>query len=280
MRRIDVPKLDIVPAPGPAPMLQWIEIAQLVIDEAYQRDLGPRNWAAIRRIAEDFHWSRFSPVFCAPVEGGAFAIIDGQHRTHAAAMCGFKSVPCQVVQMSGDEQAQAFHTVNGAVTAVTIWNLFRAELAAGNPEAGALVAMAQAAGCSIATANAAAKNKKPGTIFFIQGIKALHAKHGDTLRQALAMVRGDEVFGDNVELWGGHILEPVLTALCERPRTIARRDFPSLLAEFDIFTVIDEIAEYRRRRLRGGLVVATGKELLRQKLIEFMDSRMPARVAA
>lgn len=68
MRRIEIPTVDFEAVPGPAPMLQWIEIKDLVIDEAYQRDLTPRNWAAIRRIAANFKWSRFSPVFCAPVE--------------------------------------------------------------------------------------------------------------------------------------------------------------------------------------------------------------------
>ena len=237
MRRIEVPSLGITPDPGPAPMLQWIEIQSLVVDEAYQRDLGPRNWAAIRRIAENFKWSRFSPVFCAPVEGGAFAIIDSQHRTHAAAMCGFKTVPCQVVQMEASEQANAFSAVNGAVTAITGFNLFRAEIASGNAEAIALVALAERAGCAVATANAAAKNKKPGTIFFLSGIKDLFRRHGDVLEAALRVVRRAEFWRDEVELWGGNIC-------------------------------------------RGNLVAMTGREALRQRWLEYLDERLPERVAA
>ena len=41
--------------------------------------------AHLRRIAEQFDWRLFAPVIVAPIEGGLFAVIDGQHRTHAAA---------------------------------------------------------------------------------------------------------------------------------------------------------------------------------------------------
>ena len=116
--------------PGSAPILQWVKIVDLVVDDRYQRDLKFGNWKAIRRIAQNFKWSRFSPVFVAPVEGGKFAIIDGQHRTHAAAICGFSEVPCQVVHMSRDEQAAAFAAVNGLVTKVTLWNIYKAALVA------------------------------------------------------------------------------------------------------------------------------------------------------
>ena len=103
--------------PGPAPMLQWIDIELLVVDESYQRELRADNMKAIRRIAERFDWSKFSTVHVAPIEGGRFAIIDGQHRTHAAAACGFSQVPCQVTPMDRTRQAAAFAAINGlAVT--------------------------------------------------------------------------------------------------------------------------------------------------------------------
>lgn len=281
MRRIDVPKLGIEPDPGPAPMLQWIEIEALVVDEAYQRDLGPRNWAAIRRIAENFKWSRFSPVFVAPVEGGAFAIIDGQHRSHAAAMCGFKSVPCQVVQMQRDEQANAFSAVNGNVTAITGFNLFRAEIASGDPDAVALVATVESAGCKVATSNSAAVSKKPGVIFFLVGIKDLHRRHGETLGRALKIVRKAEYWKSEAELWGSNIMYPTLQALCERGDILGHPKFASSFERFDIWTEIERIAETRRRRLRGNLVTMTGREALRQRWLEYLDVEIgQARAAA
>ena len=125
--RVDRPA-DV--APGSAPQLAWLDIASLVVDESYQRDLKPQGWRAIRTIAAHFRWSMFSPVFVAPVEGGLYAIIDGQHRTHAAAICGFSQVPCQIVQMTRTEQAAAFAAVNGTVTQVSAGQIFKAALAA------------------------------------------------------------------------------------------------------------------------------------------------------
>jgi hypothetical protein len=280
MRKIDVSPMDIEPNPGPAPMLQWIEITQLVVDETYQRDLSPRNWAAIRRIAEDFKWSRFSPVFCAPVEGGAFAIIDGQHRTHAAALCGFKSVPCQVVQMERDEQANAFSAVNGNVTAITGFNLFRAEIASGNPEAVALVALAQSAGCAVSTANASAKAKKPGVIYFLGGIKDLFRRHGAVLGSALTLLRQAEYWRDEAELWGGNICRPTLQALCERPEALADPRFRAVIEGFDVWSETEKLADIRKRRLRSNLVAMTGQEALRQRWLEYIDERFPERRVA
>src|SRR5690606_16959607 len=74
---------------------------------------------------------RFAPVLCAPIEGGLYSIIDGQHRVHAAAMCGVEAVPCQIVQIDKQEQAASFAAVNGNVTKITAFNLLKAALAAG-----------------------------------------------------------------------------------------------------------------------------------------------------
>src|ERR1700722_8255050 len=81
--------------PGPVPMLQWVEVGELVIDSSYQRAIGRRGTINIKGIAENFDWSKFAPVIVAPVEGGKFAVVDGQHRTTAAMLRGVESVPCQ-----------------------------------------------------------------------------------------------------------------------------------------------------------------------------------------
>ena len=75
-------------SPGPAPFLEWIEINKLVVDVTYQREIGRRGATNVNQIAENFDWSKFAPVIVAPVEGGQFAIVDGQHRTTAAMLRG------------------------------------------------------------------------------------------------------------------------------------------------------------------------------------------------
>ena len=135
----------------PAPMLEWLPIRKLVVDDRYQRPLTGTSWAAIRKIAGAFHWSRFAPVLVAPVEGGLYAIIDGQHRTHAAALCGFTSVPAMAVHMTAREQASAFTWVNGQVLRINQHQVYRAALAAGEDWALRCRDAVEAAGCRLMT---------------------------------------------------------------------------------------------------------------------------------
>ena len=112
-RRIDIDGMQPAElAPQPAPQMLWVEIDQLVIDDRYQRPLNAGNRSAIRRIAGAFRWSRFSPIIVAPIEGGRYALIDGQHRAHAAALCGIESIPAMVALVAPEEQAQAFIEIN------------------------------------------------------------------------------------------------------------------------------------------------------------------------
>jgi len=123
-------RATFVPEPGPAPMLQWLPLDRLVIDEAYQRPLGPGNWKSIERIAANFQWSRFAPVLVAPIQGGLFAVIDGQHRSHAAALCGIAEVPAMVVSVGVEEQSRAFAWVNSQTIRVTLFHIYKAALSA------------------------------------------------------------------------------------------------------------------------------------------------------
>jgi hypothetical protein len=121
---------SFTPEPGPAPMLTWLPVEKLIIDEAYQRPLGKSNWVAIEKIAANFQWSRFAPVLVAPIAGGLYAIIDGQHRTHAAAMCGITEVPAMAVQVGVEEQSRAFAWVNSQSIRVTQFHILKAALVA------------------------------------------------------------------------------------------------------------------------------------------------------
>lgn len=118
---------------GPAPMLQWVKIIDLLVDPAYQRPIVGKGRRNVDRIARAFSWSCFAPVVVAPVEGGKFAIIDGQHRTTAAALVGFDSVPCQIVIAAREEQAAAFKAINGIITPISRMALHAAALVAREP---------------------------------------------------------------------------------------------------------------------------------------------------
>src|SRR5215210_1509111 len=105
--------------PGPSPMLQLLKISELVVDPTYQRPIVGKGRTNVHRIAQSFSWSCFSPVVVSPIEGGKFAIIDGQHRTTAASLLGLETVPCQVVIAAREEQATAFKAINGITTPIS-----------------------------------------------------------------------------------------------------------------------------------------------------------------
>ena len=119
---------DFKPTPKPPPdlALEWIPISALVIDTGYQRPLARENWNKINAIAAAFDWRFFTPVLVSPLGDGRYALIDGQHRSHAALRAGYDAVPALVVPMSRAHQASSFMAVNGAVTKVSMFHLYRA----------------------------------------------------------------------------------------------------------------------------------------------------------
>jgi hypothetical protein len=174
MRTIDISgRAAVVPASQPAPVLSWIPIADLVIDDSYQRPLGPRNWMAIERIAAAFSWARFAPVLVSPVAGGKYAVIDGQHRCHAAALCGFDAVPACAVPIAPAGQAEAFAAVNTAVTRMTPQNVYKARLAAGDALIVRVDDIVSAAGCRVLTYHPSAALRKPGELVCVALLERL-----------------------------------------------------------------------------------------------------------
>lgn len=165
-RPVDIAgRTPVAADPGPAPMLQWVGLADLVIDDAYQRPLGPHNWKVIQRIAANFRWSRFGPIQVAPISGGRFAVIDGQHRAHAAALCGFDRVPCMAVQVEQAEQSLAFGWINATKINVSAFQVYRAALTGGEDWAVRADRAVAAAGCRLALGPPSSKLKAPGVVY-------------------------------------------------------------------------------------------------------------------
>lgn len=130
-------------------MLSWLKIGSLVVNRAYQRDVRRAGRKNVEAIARNFRWSKFAPVVVAPIEGGHYAIVDGQHRTTAAALCGFDQVPCQIVVADQAGQAEAFAAINGQVTPISRVALHRARKESGDVEALAIEAVAKAGDATV-----------------------------------------------------------------------------------------------------------------------------------
>lgn len=214
-RPVDVSDLPpCQPRPQPAPQLLWIGVDQLVIDEAYQRPLAPGNKLAIRRIAQDFQWSRFAPVLVAPVAGGRYALIDGQHRAHAAALCGFDSIPAMVTLVAPEEQALAFIEINTRQIRVGREQVYRAALAAGEGWAVACRDVVEAAGCRLMTSKYSTAQKRPGMVFAVSLIQRVVAvgKGGAVTRALAALMEYD---ADSVPNFSNDLLTPWISAVAE-----------------------------------------------------------------
>lgn len=216
-RVIDVSQFDpVAPADQPAPQVMWVEIGALVIDDRYQRPIERSNRAAILRIAGDFRWSRFSPVLVSPIEGGRYAVIDGQHRVHAAAICGFRQVPAMIVLVDPREQARAFVEINTRQIRVSGYHLLRAALNAGEPWAVSCRRAVEAAGCQLMLYHGSSNHKKPGQVYAVQLVRSMiQAGYGAAVTRGLrALLDFDP---DSAANFDAALLTPWLGAVAAVP---------------------------------------------------------------
>lgn len=134
---------------GEVGVLAMVPIAQLFVDSVYQRAVSVSSVRNIRRICEAFDWAKFLPVIVSAGEGGRFFIVDGQHRTIAAATIGIDAVPCYILSCSPAEAAAAFAAINGNVTPIAPIDIWFAELASQAPHAVELQRVLDAAGVKV-----------------------------------------------------------------------------------------------------------------------------------
>lgn len=173
----DVPRRPVAEC-GPAPQLQWLDIASLVVDPAYQRDITAQGRRNVKRIAEQFDWRYFSPVIVAPIMGGRYAVVDGQHRATAALLVGHASVPCQVIMAAPGEQAKAFTAVNGTVTRVHTLAMHKAAVAAGDELAREVERVAKAGGAKVLAYPLPELKQAPGQTMAIGALRELIQEYG------------------------------------------------------------------------------------------------------
>lgn len=194
---------------GERPELQWLRIAKLRIDPRYQREIGRRGADNIVAIVPQFKWAKFTPVVVAPIGEGLFAIIDGQHRTTAAAARGFEAVPCVIIQVDQADQADAFVAINANVTAMSPLQLHAARLAAGSKAAAELTEACAEAGVTICRYPVPANKMQPGETLAVAMLQSALEKFGrDVLVAGLSCItrtrRGNP----------GMIRKAIVQALC------------------------------------------------------------------
>jgi hypothetical protein len=222
LRRVTVEGAVAPVDPGQRPDLRWLPVTALVIDDSYQREITRPGH--IRRIAEAFTWAHFSPLMVAPRADGTFAIIDGQHRAHAALMAGQAEVPCLVAQMSAAGEARAFAAVNGLVQKVTGIAMYRAALSAGEHWAVAVDAFGQTVGATVMRYQPAAEFRRPGVLTCVALIRAeLTRDKGKRLRRVFDVVNASALAAEDVWYWQERFLKGLMDVLAECPHLTARQ---------------------------------------------------------
>ncbi len=166
---------------GRPPRLDWIAIRDLAVDPDYQREITLIGRQNVRRIVTEFNWSMFAPVVVAAVGGGRFAIVDGQHRVTAAALCGLDKVPCAIIECSRSEQAAAFKAINGNTTRLYSIQVHHAAVMAGEPEALRIAEVCAKAGITICRYPKSTKDMKPGETVSVRALGRVIFKFGDAV---------------------------------------------------------------------------------------------------
>ncbi|WP_051057031.1 ParB N-terminal domain-containing protein [Bradyrhizobium yuanmingense] len=268
---------------GERPELQWLKISKLRIDPRYQREIGRRGADNIVAIVPQFKWAKFTPVVVAPIGEGLFAIIDGQHRTTAAAARGFEAVPCVIIQVDQADQADAFVAINANVTAMSPLQLHAARLAAGSKAAAELTEACQEAGVTICRYPVPANKMQPGETLAVAMLQSALEKFGrDVLVAALCCItktrRGNP----------GMIRKAIVQALCsvleaERSWLADRARLIFAMQTFDFaaqFTAASAKSIETGDTVSGALVEAIAAHLDGKVEVELPAAATPAPAAA
>ncbi|MFV3126096.1 DUF6551 family protein [Niveispirillum sp. KHB5.9] len=180
-----------VPCPdlGARPVLTWIALDLLWVNEEYQRSISSDGRANIGRIIEKFTWSRFTPLMVAECEDGRYAVIDGQHRFIAAqAHGGIPELPCAVVEAPAiNDQARSFLAINNDRVRATFFQLHHAGVAAGEPDALHLNDICQQVGVIVPRNNLSSKDWQAKHLRCPGMVLELAHRHGD--KPVLAALR-------------------------------------------------------------------------------------------
>lgn len=260
-------KLRVPGTFGMVPRLEWLSIMALVVDPEYQREISYVGRKNIRKIAENFSWAMFGTVMVASIGSDRFAIVDGQHRTTAAALCGIEKVPCQIVEALQGEQAAAFRAINGNTTRPHTIQLFHAAVTAGETGALKVVQVCGRAGVKIARSLAPCRDRET---FSVGAIRKGIERHGEaTVELALRMIlhSGD---GAALELTRT-IIVAVIEVLALHPEW--QKKLSALKLAFEDMNLEDmwRGATAQAARVKG----TSGMDILQRDLTKIIAKRMP-----
>lgn len=202
----DLRPLDL----GARPVMEWHPPTELWVDDTYQRNMTRQSQALVVKVARGFRWNRMKPVVVVRTVEGQLHVIDGQHTAIAAASAGIDSIPVFIVGASEmSERARAFVDHNRDRTRVTSFTIYKALLAAGDPETVCCESVLRRAGARLRHLNQTVE-ANPGDTSAIGQVTSLVKVHGpmrarvvlETLVQADRVpITADEIKAATQLLW-------------------------------------------------------------------------------
>jgi DNA-directed RNA polymerase specialized sigma24 family protein len=235
---------------GPRPELVWLDISLLRIDQRYQREILRRGRGNVIRIAAEFDWRMFTPVIVSRIVGTPFyAIVDGQHRTTAAACREIMNVPCMIIEADPCQQAAAFAAINGNVTQMSSLQLHAARIAAGDLEAVRLEDVCAAAGVEILRYPVPANLIKVGQTLAVSCLASALKVYGPAVVTAALLCITATGTG-NSGLLRAALIRGLCHIMAQRPRLAADPEEAMGLAEAVDFERLLEDASVEARRTR------------------------------
>lgn len=176
------------------PRFEWVSPLELLVDEAYQRQISERSLELIRKIVANWDWRRFKPPVVASTDAG-LVVVDGQHTAIAAATHPeIVEIPVMVV-IAEDQaaQARAFVGHNRDRLGITQMQMHFAAVAAGDEDALTIEQVCGRAGVKILRASPGNGAFRPGDTVAVNAIGALINRRGPQkariVLQALAEAR-------------------------------------------------------------------------------------------
>lgn len=199
-------------------------------------------------------------------------MIDGQHRTHAAALRGIEKVPCQIVLADQAMQAKAFAGMNGnQAIRLAPFQVHRAALAAGDGRAHEVHGICTATGVTITSNLPSSQMERGDTVAVRTLYKAVKQFGAPTLRAALnAICNTGE---GNVGLVNALAIMAYASAFDARQDL---RDNARAMDALDDFDLAAEIERARRSSAKG----ADQRGFLSTALVDFLDMRLTPAAAA
>lgn len=186
--------------PGPAPRTIMLKLTQLRINEDYQRKLTSASIGLIRKIANDFQWSRYKLPSVVLIDGltdeltqlPVYEVTDGQHTAIGAATNGhIKELPCMpalTASSSLQERAASFVQLNTNRLAMTPMAIYHASLIAGDPLSLVIDQACRDTGCTMLKVPPALGMYQVGDLVCVAALKALAKEGGYAwLRRLLAL---------------------------------------------------------------------------------------------